>query len=29
MTDERDGTQDEPEVEEAFVRALGDAARKL
>lgn len=29
MSDERDGTQDEPEVEEAFVRALGDAARKL
>ena len=29
MTDERDGTQEEPEVEEAFVRALGDAARKL
>ena len=29
MTDERDGTQDEPEVEEAFVRALGEAARKL
>ncbi|MGW8283072.1 MAG: hypothetical protein ACWGON_07205 [Gemmatimonadota bacterium] len=29
MTDERDGTQEEPEVEEAFVRALGEAARKL
>jgi len=29
MTDERDGTQEEPEVEEAFVRALGDAARRL
>ncbi len=29
MTDERDGTQEEPEVEEAFVRALGDATRKL
>ena len=29
MTDERDGTQEEPEVEEAFMRALGDAMRKL
>ena len=29
MTDERDGTQEEPEVEEAFVTALGEAARRL
>ena len=29
MTDERDGTQEEPEVEEAFVRALTKATRKL
>ncbi len=29
MNDERDGTRDEPEVEEAFVKALEAAARKL
>jgi hypothetical protein len=29
MNDERDGTHAEPEVEEAFVRALGEAARRL
>jgi hypothetical protein len=29
MNDERDGTRDEPEVEEAFVKALGEAARRL
>jgi hypothetical protein len=29
MNDERDGTRDEPEVEEAFVTALGEAARRL
>ena len=29
MNDERDGTREEPEVEEAFVKALGEAARRL
>jgi hypothetical protein len=29
MNDERNGTQEEPEVEEAFVKALGEAARRL
>ena len=29
MKDERDGTREEPEVEEAFVKALGEAARRL
>jgi len=29
MNDERDGTRDEPEVEEAFVKALGEASRRL
>lgn len=29
MNDERDGTRDEPEVEEAFVKALGEATRRL
>lgn len=29
MNDEREGTLEEPEVEEAFVKALGEAARRL